>query len=212
MTTHGCELAPRLQEDALRLHALRNCAATISVLSKLLANGPADRRHLDRLQNAAARLTELLSDSLDRTTAPLEAAELLRFVCHAAEPRARARDVDLVVSTVPASVRWLARDLGEALLNLVNNAIEATPPGGRVSIGYTADDSGAPCFFVCDEGPGMSPELLRNAGRRRVRSSKQHGSGVGLVLARRVVEDQGGSLDLESSTEGTTVRVLLPAA
>lgn len=58
----------------------------------------------------------------------------------------------------------------------------------------------------------MSPELLRNAGRHRVRSSKQHGSGVGLFLARRVVEDQGGSLDVESSTDGTTVRVLLPAA
>lgn len=58
----------------------------------------------------------------------------------------------------------------------------------------------------------MSPELLRNAGRHRVRSSKQHGSGVGLFLARRVVEDQGGSLDVESSADGTTVRVLLPAA
>ena len=60
--------------------------------------------------------------------------------------------------------------------------------------------------------PGMRPELCRNAGRRRVRSSKPAGSGVGMLLARRVVENQGGKLDVVSSTQGTTVRVLLPAA
>jgi two-component system sensor histidine kinase BaeS len=199
------------QDDALRLHALKNCAAAISVLSKLLAKGPTDRRYIDRLQNTAARLTELLSTSLDQTTAPLEAAELMRFVCDAAEANAREHSVELVIASVPESVGSLGRDVGEALLNLVNNAIEATPPGGRVRIGLTTDDGGAQ-FFVRDEGPGMSPELVKNAGRSRVRSSKEHGSGVGLFLARRVVEDQGGSLDVESSTDGTTIRVLLPAA
>jgi len=212
MTTHGTEIAPRPNEAALRLHALKNCAATITVLSKLLARSPADRRHLDRLEDTAARLTELLSVSLDQTTPPLEPAELMRFVRQAAEPKARERSVELVISPVPSSVHGLGRDIGEALLNLVNNAIEATPPGGRVRIGYTTDEVGTQCFVVGDDGPGMSPELLRNAGRCRVRSSKQHGSGVGLVLARRAVEDQGGRLDVESSTAGTTIRVLLPAA
>jgi signal transduction histidine kinase len=94
----------------------------------------------------------------------------------------------------------------------VINAIEATPPGGRVIVGCTTDETGALGFFIYDEGAGMSPELMRNAGRRPVRSSKKHGSGVGLFLARRVVEGEGGSLDVESSAEGTTVRVLLPAS
>jgi nitrogen-specific signal transduction histidine kinase len=77
---------------------------------------------------------------------------------------------------------------------------------------HTSDDGGAHYFVICDEGPGMRDEEIRNAGRFPVRSSKQHGSGVGLVLARQVVEDQGGQLDIVPSDQGTTVRVLLPAA
>ena len=52
--------------DSLRLHALKNCAATISVLSKLLASSPApERRHLERLQATADRMTKLLCAALE---------------------------------------------------------------------------------------------------------------------------------------------------
>jgi len=208
MATHAAP-DPR---NALRLHALKNCAATISVLSRLLAtNTSVNRRHLDRLQETAARMNELLSESLEPPHALLDVSELLRHVREEAEPKAEASRVHLAFSHLPASVRGSAHDLGEALLNLVHNAIEATPPGGHVKVVHTADAAGAHYFVICDEGGGMSAEVVCDAGRRRVRSSKQGGSGVGLVLARRVVEDQGGKLDVSSSPRGTTVRVLLPA-
>jgi len=213
MATHTWEPDARLCGDALRLHALKNCAATISVLTNLLARGGnLDRGYVDRLQDAAARMTELLCESLDPPRPSLDVSELLRFVRQVAEPKAQGSHVHLLFSHMPASVRAPAQDLGEALLNLVHNAIEATPPGGHVRVLHTADETGAHYFIISDEGPGMSPELTRNAGRRRVRSSKHNGSGVGLVLARQVVETQGGQLEVVSSLRGTTVRVVLPAA
>ncbi len=213
MANQNSEPDAPLVEDALRLHALKNCAATIVVLSRLLtASDALERRYLDRLQDTAARMTDLLCGSLDRPAGSLDVSELLRFVRQEAEAKAQNRRVQLHFSHIPASVRGSGQHLGEALLNLVNNAIEATPPGGRVQVLHQADERGAQSFSISDEGPGMPAEVTRAAGRRRVRSSKPNGSGVGLVLARRVVEDEGGQLDVQSSTQGTTVRVVLPAA
>jgi signal transduction histidine kinase len=217
MVTHPGEPDAHLDEDALRLHALKNCAATISILSRLLARGSeVDRAYLDRLEAAAGRMNELLCASLEARSLvrarALDVSDLLRFVRTEAEPKAQESHVDLLFSHDPASVRGSERDLGEALLNLVHNAIEATPPGGHVHVVHRADRAGAHQFVISDEGPGMSAELTRVAGRRPVRSSKCGGSGVGLVLARRVVENRGGHMDVRSSTRGTTVRVMLPAA
>jgi signal transduction histidine kinase len=214
MATYSCELDARLDGDALRLHALKNCAATIAILSRLLAKSDAlERQHLDRLQDTAARMTALLRHSLDRPSGWLEVTELLRFVRKEVESKAQDGKVHLVFSHDPVAFPGPAQDLREALLNLVNNAIEATPPGGHVRVMHTADNAGVHSFIISDEGTGMPVGLRRNAGRRRVRSTKPDGSGVGLVLARRVVENQGGQLDvLSSSTQGTTIRVVLPAA
>ncbi|HEY4175837.1 MAG TPA: ATP-binding protein [Kofleriaceae bacterium] len=199
--------------DALRLHALKNCASTISVLTRLLAGtSAANPRHLERLQATADRMTKLLCAALERQRTQLEVSELLRFVRSEAEPKAQEHHVSLVFTHMPASVAGEPNQLGEALLNLVQNAIEATPPGGHVRVMHTSDGGGTQYFAICDEGPGMPDEQVRNAGRFPVRSSKQNGSGVGLVLARQVVEDQGGQLDIVPSDQGTTVRVLLPAA
>ena len=213
MATQTRELDARVDHDALRLHALKNCAATITVLSKLIAKSDApDRGHLARLQDAATRMKELLCDSLAHPMAELEVSELLDSVRREVEPKAETSQVQLDFSHIRASVRGSARDLREALLNLVQNAVEASPPGGHVRVVHTADEAGAHSFLISDEGPGMSAAVHRAAGRRRVRSSKPDGSGIGLFLARRAVEDQGGRLDIQSGTQGTTIRVLLPAA
>jgi|SRR5580658_1426383 signal transduction histidine kinase len=213
MATYACALNVGLDPDGLRLHALKNCAATISCLSRLISKSDAVRHdYLDRLQDAAARMTDLLRRSLDQPSAAVDVPELLRVVQDEAELKAKDSRVHLAFSHEPAAVLGSAQDLQEALLNLVNNAIEATPPGGHVRVTHTANESGAHSFIISDEGPGMPAAVKLNAGRTRVRSSKPQGSGMGLVLARRVVEGQGGQLDVLSSTQGTTIRVLLPAA
>jgi len=139
MLTQGSDLEAPLGSNALRVHALKNCAASISVLCQLVTkNGAAEPRHLRRLEEAAARMMELLTESLERPSEALNVSELLRFVRRQVEPRAQDGKVELFFSHISASVRCSAHDLGEALLNLVENAVEATPPGGHVRVVHTA--------------------------------------------------------------------------
>lgn len=202
---------PTPDREALRLHAVKNCAATISVLSRLLAmNETPDRRQLERLQATADRMTKLLCASLESRSGALDVSELLQFVKTEVAPAAQQHQVKLEFSSMPASIGGASGDLREALLNLVQNAVEASPPGGHVRVVHRSDGAGAQYFLICDQGPGMREDILRTNGP--VRSSKQNGSGLGLVLARHVVEHQGGKLDILPSNRGTTIRVRLPAA
>jgi two-component system heavy metal sensor histidine kinase CusS len=106
--------------------------------------------------------------------------------------------------------------LRRALSNLVSNAIEYTPRGGRVTIRVRNEADGACAFSVADTGIGIAPEHLSKLGNRfyRVdpsRSSAHSGSGLGLAIARSIMSLHGGSLALESSPgQGTTVTLHFP--
>lgn len=105
--------------------------------------------------------------------------------------------------------------LVQLLSNLVGNAVKFTPPGGRVTVRFAADDN-ALTASVTDTGPGIASEDLPHLftafwrGDRRGRS----GVGLGLWIARAIVEAHGGDLQVESHTEGpdhgTTFRFTLP--
>ena len=100
-----------------------------------------------------------------------------------------------------------------ALGLLVNNAFDASPPTGRVTL--TADDGGgAVRFAVADAGAGMDPDTLRRATEPFFTTKDPgRGMGLGLFLVRLVAERNGGELSLESSAgHGTTATLALPAA
>jgi signal transduction histidine kinase len=101
------------------------------------------------------------------------------------------------------------RRLKEALLNLVANAIEATPPGGEVEVDVRpAGDSTE--IVVRDTGRGMPAETLKRIGTPFF-TTRDDGTGLGVVLARSVIAQHGGSLRYESEPgRGTRVRVTLP--
>jgi nitrogen fixation/metabolism regulation signal transduction histidine kinase len=104
------------------------------------------------------------------------------------------------------------RQLRRVLRNLVKNACEAQPGGGRVTI--TTRPGAAPgtvAIEVADEGPGMDPATVARVFEPGF-STKGRGSGVGLTVSRRVVEQHGGSIDIETAPgRGTRVTVVLPA-
>jgi two-component system sensor histidine kinase HydH len=89
------------------------------------------------------------------------------------------------------------------------------PEGGLLSISVRRTEegeAGALLVSVTDTGHGMSPEEIRTAFEPYF-SSKEAGVGLGLALTRKIVEDHGGSIALESSPgQGTTVRISLPLA
>jgi anti-sigma regulatory factor (Ser/Thr protein kinase) len=110
-----------------------------------------------------------------------------------------------------ASVTADPRRLREALLNLVSNAIDATPAGGRVEVDVGGDDGHAR-IVIRDTGRGMPPDVLARVGTPFF-TTRETGTGLGVVLARSVFHRHGGGLRYESAPgRGTTVTATLPAS
>jgi len=101
--------------------------------------------------------------------------------------------------------------LGRAVTNLIENGLHAMPEGGRLAITVARDESGV-VLQVADTGVGMDEEALERAFEPYF-STKATGTGLGLPIARRNVELNGGTIAVESARgRGTTVTVRMPAA
>ncbi len=127
-------------------------------------------------------------------------------------PLARSREIDLRARyddggvTVNADVRRME----QVLVNLVKNAIEATPARGSVEVRTTADD-GRLVIEVADTGSGIPPQrhaLLFEP----FQTTRAHGLGLGLFLSKRLVEAHGGTLSMHPHPgAGSVFRIVLPA-
>jgi signal transduction histidine kinase len=130
----------------------------------------------------------------------------------------RERKVELQVE-VPhdlPEVRVDPMQLEQALLELVSNALDAMPGGGRLRLGARAMNGGPGLgeilIEVSDTGAGIPAGLLPSVCEPFF-TTRQEGTGLGLAIAKRYVEQNGGRLEIASSPDaGTTVRIRLPAA
>lgn len=105
-----------------------------------------------------------------------------------------------------------AGEVQEALINLINNSIDAMPGGGHLSISTGAVPEGF-SISVQDSGKGMTPEMCEKVFEPFFTTKGDHGTGLGLSMVYRILEQHGGSVELESVPgEGTTVRLLFPAS
>jgi signal transduction histidine kinase len=106
-------------------------------------------------------------------------------------------------------------EIQQVLLNLVLNAIQASPAGGRVWIRAGADPRGeAACVEVQDQGPGIAEEhLARIFDPFFTTKGPDQGSGLGLMICHRIVSDHGGTIEVQTQEgQGATFRVRLPPA
>jgi signal transduction histidine kinase len=107
--------------------------------------------------------------------------------------------------------------LRQALLNLLSNAIKFTAPGGRILISAASDATGATTISVADSGVGMRAEDIPRALTPFVQldsrpGMRAEGAGLGLPLAKRLVELHGGKFEVESAPgAGTKITIRLPA-
>ena len=123
--------------------------------------------------------------------------------------------IELLLEVAPDLPRVGAdrAQLEQALLNLVSNAVDAMPSGGRLKLAARRHDSGV-TLVVADSGDGiLAEDLPRVFDPLYTTKPPGKGTGLGLAIVREVVEAHGGSVELESRPgEGTTALVCLPAA
>jgi signal transduction histidine kinase len=105
--------------------------------------------------------------------------------------------------------------LEQALVEIVSNALDAMPQGGRLRIGASLNGDGAGpaevSIEIADTGPGIPDQVLPSVCEPFF-TTRQDGTGLGLAIAKRYVEQNGGRLEIVSRPGGTTVRVRLPVA
>jgi signal transduction histidine kinase len=126
-------------------------------------------------------------------------------------PEYSKKGVALQVELRGPETAWLdGFQLKQAILNLVLNALQATPAGGHVAV-RTSGDKRRLVVAVSDDGEGMGQEALEKAFTPFF-TTREEGTGLGLPLVRRIMEQHGGSVEITSRLgEGTTVSLVFPA-
>jgi len=174
--------------------------------------------HLLQIINDLLDISKIEAGKLELHEEPVRIPETIervqRLVGEAAE-RGGLRCFVAVPSDIPA-VRADARALRQILLNLWSNAVKFTPAGGEIRVTARIDAAGAVVIAVSDTGIGIRaqdiPRALAPFSQIDSHLSRRYqGTGLGLPLAKRLIELHGGSLDLSSVPgSGTTVTVRLP--
>ena len=161
----------------------------------------ADLLDTNRLEQG---LFALVVQPLSMTALAQETASLLRTPTNDIQVRAAE---DLRVQADPSRLR-------QALENLLNNAIRFSPPGASVIVTVEREvhaDGVWVALSICDVGPGIVADLVPRLFTRFARGPESTGLGLGLFLARGIVEAHGGTLTVESTPGvGTTFRLALP--
>ncbi len=204
-------------------HGIRNPLASIRSSAELIPGSQPQRiqeaaedivAQSDRLE---AWVRELLSYTrpLNEPSTRVAVGPLVEQCLHdyARELKSRGIQIDAATSPHLPPVRGNPLLLGQVLRSLLANAIEAMAPGGRIAVHSTlAHTSGQITLSVRDSGPGMTPEQLARVGKPFY-TTKPRGLGVGLSLARRIIERSGGRMDIESTPgQGTVVTLHLAIA
>jgi signal transduction histidine kinase len=212
-------------------HELRTPLTSMSGFLEMLGDeenelGEAGRTYLGFIRRGTTRLQRIVEDlllvaqieadrlELDRIETDL--SELATSAVEAALPDAAAQGIELVLDVEgPLPLEADAGRLGQVLDNLVSNALKFTPSGGSVMVS-AGNGNGKARFEVTDTGIGVPHEEIGQLFSRFYRASTATrreipGTGLGLVIARAIVEAHGGTISLESSEgEGTRVAVTLP--
>ena len=173
-------------------------------------------RKLTRLVDELLLLAAGQEDKLAAHQEPTDLAALIERIAVAWRPAAEVAGIAFVTRTAPtlmASVDMVA--IERIVTNLISNAVKYTPPGGTVELELVRDHAGIR-LSVLDTGTGFDPDLRDRLFERFERSSgddrRKHGSGLGLHLAKQLVEIHGGSLEaIVRPSGGSELRVRLPA-
>ncbi len=211
-------------------HEIKNPLAGIKVSMEVLLDelplSPEDKAIFTRTIGEVQRIESLLKNLLNYARAPkpvfsridlnqqLEnALRNTAMLLKSPEYEATSRKGLQLVRTLDPALPMILADPGQmqqVILNLLLNAMEATPAGGAITVGTKPGRGGTVEVVVGDTGKGMSEEACAKAFQPFY-TTKPKGSGLGLAITRRLVEQHHGEIEIASVVgQGTTVTITLP--
>jgi len=201
-------------------HQIRTPLATAYMQTQMTleeSEYDAMRRGLRVVERNLSRLTrlvnQLLSDAIvmhrtaNRNFERLDLQQVIRHAMHDAVPKSGKVQVTYTGLSHPAPFYGDAVLLGEAIKNLIDNAIRHGSPDAEI-LGATIEvilqhDEHTWRVLVCDRGPGIAPEQHQRLFQRFERGNTHgHGAGLGMAIVKRVIENHGGHIELEDREGG----------
>jgi PAS domain S-box-containing protein len=219
---HSERLATAGRLAATIAHEINNpleAVTNLAFLARSVCQEPQTVEYLNDLDRELTRVSQITRQTLgfyrDSGSASVaDAAAVMLELLHIYEPKMRNKAIEVVTSCEAAPVYAVGGELRQVLTNIISNAIDALPGGGRVSIatrhiGQTSE------LVVSDNGYGIGAENLERIFEPFFTTKQQVGTGLGLWVTRQLLEKNGGTIVVTSSTaaedHGTTVRVTLPS-
>lgn len=213
-------------------YELRTPLTSISGFAEMLKGGyagelpPSASDYVDAIMESVERLGGLVDDVLDLTLGEGDGPSLERFdvdverIARAAADKVRAqinrKGLDFAVEVQPSTgtISGDARRLTQTIENLLRHAISGTPEGGRILL-HTDGTAAHARIVVSDNGRGMSDKAIARAFDRfaepGITRDGERALGLGLPLAKQIVEAHGGTIELVSERgQGTLITVALP--
>lgn len=197
-------------------HEIRNPLGGIQLYASLLSSDvsdrPASQQLVTKISAGVKRLEALVSQVLQFTReihvniAPMDLADAIETAVELCAPRAAAKRVNVsATGPKPMAINADPLLLGQTIMNLLLNAIEAAPDGGAVSLDYSMPvDGGESTQFhlvVRDNGPGIPTHILDRIFNPFF-TTKDSGTGLGLAIVHRVIEAHNGTIRAGNNPDG----------
>ena len=198
-------------------HEIGNPLNAISLSLQLLKRDPTDTETIDTCMSQVKRLDGIIREFLaalrpqQPNLMPGSLAEPLKSCLSVLKQQFEERRIKVTLD-IPAALPNVALDAGQmeqVFFNLLKNALEAMKDGSAIDIVLSSDDQDVSVSFR-DSGVGMTADQLAHLFEP-YRTSKERGTGLGLMISKRIVTDHGGTIAAESDPgSGTTFTVTLP--
>lgn len=204
------------------IHEVNNPLAIIRNYLEALSNTSDDkqfeiiREEIDRAVQILMRLQDIESESVGQSGQLCVNDEIKSLVSVFEQSICRANNVECELQLSPKldDVRLPRNQLRQVITNLIKNAVEAMPDGGRVTVttGVSVGSAkGAQLeIVIADNGPGIPDQVFNHLFKPGYTTKKGSHSGLGLSITHNLIEEIGGSVTCQSSNKGTQFRILLP--
>lgn len=202
--------------SAFVVHDLKNIVTQLSLMMKnakrLRDNPEFQQDMLDTVENSLEKMRQLMlqlrqGDKPHGVTSGVDLEQIAKRLAAAASSKGRVLELDLQPGV---STRGHAERVERVLGHVVQNAFDATPTGGQVTLTLDAEGSQAR-VRVADSGCGMSEDFIQNRLFKPFQTTKASGMGIGAHESYQYVQELGGKISVQSElNRGTTVTLLLP--
>jgi two-component system sensor histidine kinase KdpD len=152
-------------------------------------------------------LARLEAGQLSLESRNVSAEEMVEDALHRAEPLLASHRVEVSIEPQLPELRVDPRLISQVLYTLIENAAKYSGAGTRIGVSVRRNSNSAVDFAVTDDGPGIAPELRAQVFQKFFRAGSRPGFGVGLTIARGIVQAHGGVIHIADGEQGQGCRV-----